>query len=114
MRLAALLLCLGAGCGVFRSRTVDAAKETVKSLPDLLDSLKALVAAIQALVSLLAAQLLPKIAHVVDTIDETAHTYHDVGRYLVYFLALGASGGLFSYGKSIIRVAKRLWRKATT
>lgn len=106
MTRAALLLCILAGCGLLKGKTVDAAKETVKALPDLIDSLKALVAALLRLLSTLDRDLVPPIRHVA---EQTAA----ISDWVLYALVVGASGGVFSYGKSIIRVAKRLWKKAT-
>jgi hypothetical protein len=114
VRRSALLLLLLGACGAFhRNETVKSAKETVKALPDLVDSLKAMVeqlaAVAVALLKMLATldrDLVPPIRHVA---EQTAA----ISDWVLYALVVGASGGMFSFGKTGWRLAKRLWKKAT-
>lgn len=114
MTRAALLLALLGACNAFhKNATVVAAKDTVKALPDLVAGLQALVAQIGTLVvamlkmlSTLDRDLVPPIRHVA---EQTAA----ISDWVLYALVVGASGGVFSFGKTGWRLAKRLWKKAT-
>lgn len=109
MRLSVALLALACGCGMFhRNETVKSVKETAKALPDLVDSLKDLVSQIATLavamlkmLGTLDRDLVPPIRHVA---EQTAA----ISDWVLYALIAGASGGLFSYSKSAVRVAKKL------
>lgn len=109
-----LLLALLGACGAFhRNETVKSAKETVKALPDLVDSLKALVSQIGSLVAAMLKMLSTLDRDLVPPIRHVAEQTAAISDWVLYALVVGASGGVFSYGKTVVRVVKRLWKKAT-